>query len=335
MALAVQRTTAVSDAVDGDYVPLHTDALGRLQVSGTQLEDAVAASGDAGHFVLAVRRDAPTSGAAAGDYHELGVDALGRLWTSGTYAEDSVAVTADYGKFVLAVRRDTPTSGAAAGDYHEFEVDALGRLWVTGTQAEDAVAGSGDTGHFMLAVRRDAPTSGAAAGDYHEISVDALGRLWTVGAFAEDAASAGGEYGIMGLNVRRDVQVSSGTTDGDFSTFNTDAFGRLRVSDRNEATVAATTALATNVVVKASAGKLFGFVGYSTTAQFIQLHNTTSLPADTAVPVLVFPIEANKPFSISLERPHPCSTGITLCNSTTGPTKTIGAADTWITAYYE
>lgn len=102
-----------------------------------------------------------------------------------------------------------------------------------------------------------------------------------------------------------------------------------------EVTVGATTALATNLVVKASAGTLRGFAGYSTTAQFIQVHDASSLPADATVPELVFPIEADKPFSFSIPEGHACSTGIVICNSSTGPTKTIGSADTWITAYYE
>lgn len=283
--LAVQRNTAVSDAADGDYVFLHTDSLGRLQVSGTQLEDAAAASGDPGHFVLAVRRDAPTSGAAAGDYHEISVDALGRLWTSGTYAEDAAAVSGDYGKFILAVRRDAPTSSAAAGDYHEVQVDALGRLWVSGTHAEDAAATSGDYGHFALAIRRDAQVADAADGDYTGIHVDSLGRLQT--------------------------------------------------ADRNQTSEINVSALDDDLVVKASAGRLFGFAGYSTTSQFIQVHDATSLPADTAVPELVFPIVANAPFSIDIPRGHPCTVGIVIANSTTGPTLTSGAADTWITAYYE
>ncbi len=252
-----------------------------------------------------------------------------------TQTEDAVAASGDTGSFVLAIRRDTPTSGAAAGDYHEFQVDAVGGLWLAGSQIEDAVATSGDRGLFALAIRRDAAVASSANGDYHEMQVDALGKLRITGTYVEDAAAADGQE-ILGIAaVRRDVQASSSGTDGDWSTVNTDAFGRVRVSDRNEVSKAKTTALATNLVVKASAGKLYGFYGYSTVSQFMQVHNATSLPADTAVPDDVIPITANLPFSIWLEHPEPFTTGIVICNSTTGPTKTIGAANTWITALYE
>ena len=101
------------------------------------------------------------------------------------------------------------------------------------------------------------------------------------------------------------------------------------------ATNASTTALAASLVVKASAGRLRGLSGYSTTAQFLQIHNTATLPADGQVPVVVIPIEANKPFSIDFGKDgRSFSTGITVCVSTTGPTKTIGSANTWIDAQY-
>lgn len=99
------------------------------------------------------------------------------------------------------------------------------------------------------------------------------------------------------------------------------------------ATNVSTTALATSLVVKASAGRLRGVQGYSTVAQFVQIHDAASLPADGAVPKVVFPIEANKPFSIDFGLVgRSFATGVVVCVSTTGPTKTIGSANTWIDA---
>lgn len=155
---------------------------------------------------------------------------------------------------------------------------------------------------------------------------------------AEDAAHVTGDTGVMALAIRKDTAAASSGTTGDYEPLSTDSTGRLRVYDANLVPTianATTSALATSVVVKASAGTLYGLQGYSTTAQFIQIHNATSLPADATVPVVTFPIEANKPFSLDFGRfGRAFSTGIVICNSTTGPTKTIGAADTWVDAQY-
>jgi hypothetical protein len=97
------------------------------------------------------------------------------------------------------------------------------------------------------------------------------------------------------------------------------------------------TALEASHILKASAGVLYGVTGYSarTTSQFIQVHNTTTVPADTAVPIVVFFIPAG-PVSFSWDAPAQFgkffSAGITICNSTTGPAKTLGSADCWFNA---
>jgi len=96
-------------------------------------------------------------------------------------------------------------------------------------------------------------------------------------------------------------------------------------------TSAVTNAYAASKVVKASGGALYWMYGHNSgPTQYIQVHNATSLPANGAVPSILIVAAAGANFVLEFSKfgiwfP----TGIVLCNSSTGPTKTIGAADCW------
>jgi hypothetical protein len=90
-------------------------------------------------------------------------------------------------------------------------------------------------------------------------------------------------------------------------------------------------------VVKSGAGRLFGFTVYNSAvaAQFIQLFDAQALPADGAVPVAVFKVATVANLAVFWgDWGRFFNRGIVICNSSTGPTKTIGSADCFFDAQY-
>jgi hypothetical protein len=92
------------------------------------------------------------------------------------------------------------------------------------------------------------------------------------------------------------------------------------------------TALEASHVLSGSAGRLnrVDIFNSKGSAQFILIINAATLPADGAVTLLYppIPIGANSSVTLTFPRALTASTGIVVCNSSTGTfTKTIGSAD--------
>lgn len=88
-------------------------------------------------------------------------------------------------------------------------------------------------------------------------------------------------------------------------------------------------AYATAIVVTKGPALLYGFTVYSSAAaaQFVQVFDASSVPADGAIPAVVFSVPTASDKSVQWLPARTFLTGIVICNSSTGPTKTIGAAD--------
>ena len=107
------------------------------------------------------------------------------------------------------------------------------------------------------------------------------------------------------------------------------------VKTANAETLVSSSAAETGHVLKNAAGTLISLVGYNgkTSAQFIQVHNSTTVPAESSVPSYSFTVPASSNFSLDIPIcGAPFTTGISVCNSSTQATKTIGSADCWFTA---
>lgn len=95
------------------------------------------------------------------------------------------------------------------------------------------------------------------------------------------------------------------------------------------ATLVKSTALEASHVMKATAGSLISLMITDTTDEYILVINSATVPADGAVTLLMPPIHvtSNSTTFITFPISWPASTGISVCNSSTGTfTKTVGGS---------
>jgi len=100
---------------------------------------------------------------------------------------------------------------------------------------------------------------------------------------------------------------------------------------------ATTTAYAASLTISDVGVTVYGISGYNskTSAQFIQLHDASALPADASIPSVVISVAASSNFSIDFGvHGRQFQNGAVICNSSTGPTKTIGSADCFFDVQY-
>ena len=232
--------------------------------------------------------------------------------------------------FALTAASTSEAVGTANGSVQTGGVRTINISGVRGQKAylyADAITG---TLTYAAETAPDGVTFTAAA--MQPIAGGAT--VTSVAATGTAALPAAGTY-VVDLNGATAVRVhctayTSGTMFGALKIVNVP-----NASDGSILTKVASTAQEASHVLKASAGKLISLVGYnnSATAQYIQLFDSATVPADTTVPVYSFYVQGTSNFSLdNASIGIPFTTGIAVSNSSTLATKTIGSANCWFTA---
>lgn len=87
--------------------------------------------------------------------------------------------------------------------------------------------------------------------------------------------------------------------------------------------------LATNsLVVASSPTTLYAVTGYSASTQYIMVFQTNAVPANGATAVFSVPVSAGQYYSLDFSTYGAALDKVTVCNSTTPNTLTLGATDT-------
>lgn len=263
-------------------------------------------------------------------------------------AEDAVAADGDTGVMVLSVRKDTATSLVGSdGDYAAFETNARGAQWVAiengsggqitsfggGTQyTEDVASTGGETVTMAGVIRQDFKISSTNAdADVATLKVDASGALYTNPEINRTNAKILADV-LEDISTKLDLLNTYLSRSGP-----TEMVRPPTVLAQYAPTVSSSIAYETSRQVKNGSGVIYSVLGYNSkvSAQFIQVFNSPVAAADGAIPLFIFVVGASSNFNLDFgERGKYLNQGIYVCNSSSGPTKTIGSADCWFNISY-
>jgi hypothetical protein len=280
--------TAMAD--DAAFTPGSTNVTPIAGVFDDTTPDSVN-EGDAGAVRMSANRSLYVNiRDNAGNERGLNIDASGQLAVTIASAQTLATVTN------VATIGTSVTPGTAAAN--------LGK-------AVDSAAGGTDTGVAMLAIRDDALTTLTPVdGDYVPLRVSSTGALHVTGAagttqYAEDLAHSSGDSLCMSGAVRRDSPAVGSATDGDNSTINVDATGRLWVQTgggSGTGTLANVAGSATSVTLIASNAARRGFAIFNDSTAILYIHGGGGTASTTS---FTWNLLAGE----SLERFGPCYTG--------------------------
>jgi hypothetical protein len=276
--------------------------------------------------------------------------------------DTAFGVTTGYVGVIGALADETAADSVDEGDTGALRMTLDRRLLTAGQSTDDAAPETGTRANIMGALADETASDSVDEGDVGFVRMTLNRRLIGAGNFLDDSA-----YGVA-----TDYVTPIGGVCDETSTDSVDEgdVGAVRMTaDRNLYTnlgylisgedqtnnllgvkqkpVAVSTycwdidksvAYEASSISKAAAGVVREITGYNskTSAQFIQLHNSATLPADTGVPDVVITVPAGENFYIDFgENGYYCSAGIVVSNSSTGATKTIGSADCWFVVKYK
>jgi hypothetical protein len=310
-------------------LPAGTNVIGHVIVDSTAGPTDLTASGSITTQNLNPNSGTATAGSTVGVTGMNG-QTTATIQVTGTYTGALTAQGTVDGSnwialaFIQNVNTATNAATIASATVGIFQAD-VGGFTAFRISANAAITGTAvvtvrvSTGNALIALDAPLPAGTNAIGNITTVST-----VTAVTAISNALPAGTNLLGKTGID-----QTTNGTTN---------AVNVIPNSSSTSAnSSAASTALEASHVIKAGSGRLYQLVGVnnSTSAQYIQVFNSTTVPADTTVPILVAYVPGNSNFSWDFGAiGRYFSTGITVTNSSTAATKTIGSANCWFNAEY-